>query len=292
MIAESTPFGGLNDVTSEMKQYNALDAWNRWFSKVLDLIDRFDIGMWSYINCDWDALPMWKGAGFGQTELSRNSEVMQKWQEFVVNGSPNRTFLMSGSLRTCGTGNNSSNSAVPNPTSSSSNIGQQSNDSAVATVNTGDVVKQNQKKRPDGFLDTKGHDPQLSGSNNPPFTTGKQSINEDRPSSSKPQDQKFGKKPNPADLAKESNAGDSFGGKVLFVFIVIVGLIYCAHYQGQRESSLERRNSSTSTFKVRGIGRSGYSYINGNDDDSLSYMSSSVSSASRDKNSMASVIHV
>ena len=58
MIAESTPFGGIDKVA---KKHNipSNEVWRVWFQKVLDLIDEFDIGMWSYINCNWEAQPMW-----------------------------------------------------------------------------------------------------------------------------------------------------------------------------------------------------------------------------------------
>lgn len=83
MIAESTPFGGITN------------SWNDWFGPVLDLIDRYDIDMWSYINCDWESQPMWHSIGFGETRLSTSAEIMAKWNTLVVNG--NR-FLGAGSL--------------------------------------------------------------------------------------------------------------------------------------------------------------------------------------------------
>jgi hypothetical protein len=45
MIAESTPFGGIP---------SRIDPWEAWFRPVLDLIQEHKIGMWSYINCDWE----------------------------------------------------------------------------------------------------------------------------------------------------------------------------------------------------------------------------------------------
>jgi hypothetical protein len=90
MIAESTPFGGIM-------------TWDRWFQPTLDLIDEYDIGMWCYINCDWESQPMWHHVGFGETRLSTNNEVMHKWNESVLNN-PKRHFLMAGSLLDCGRG--------------------------------------------------------------------------------------------------------------------------------------------------------------------------------------------
>jgi hypothetical protein len=45
MIAESAPFGGIPSRS---------DPWEAWFRPVLDLIDEHDVGLWSYIHCDWE----------------------------------------------------------------------------------------------------------------------------------------------------------------------------------------------------------------------------------------------
>ena len=54
MIAESTPFGGIEDPASSDW------TWDAWFGEVLSYIERHDIRYWSYINADWDSQPMWK----------------------------------------------------------------------------------------------------------------------------------------------------------------------------------------------------------------------------------------
>lgn len=62
MIAESTPFGGIVNGSGGAGGNEAGyrgDSWTRWFIPVLGIIEKYDIRMWSYINCDWDALPMW-----------------------------------------------------------------------------------------------------------------------------------------------------------------------------------------------------------------------------------------
>ncbi|KAL7530978.1 hypothetical protein ACHAWF_003586 [Thalassiosira exigua] len=110
IIAESTPFGGieLKQASNESKLFLSnheydKDDWDRWFGNVIDIINRYDISMWCYINCDWEQQPMWHGVGFGQTLLSSNSHVMSQWHDLVVkNGIPGRTFLASGSLEQCG----------------------------------------------------------------------------------------------------------------------------------------------------------------------------------------------
>lgn len=75
MIAESTPFGGIDQLS---------DPWNDWFDPVIQLISEFDIAMWSYINSDWESQPMWHGVGFGDTRLSSNATVMQLWKRHVL----------------------------------------------------------------------------------------------------------------------------------------------------------------------------------------------------------------
>lgn len=90
MIAESSPFDG---VTTE-------NSWNDWFQEVLDVIERYDVSMWSYINCDWDSQPMWHDVGFGDSRISTNHVVLENWRTNVLrHGS---RFLLEGSLADCG----------------------------------------------------------------------------------------------------------------------------------------------------------------------------------------------
>jgi len=98
MIAESTPFGGIDLDAKLVEEFDLDDAWDRWFQPTLDLIDKYDIGMWSYINCDWESQPMWHNIGFGETRLSTNKLVMKKWRSLILRGGSGRTFLMAGSL--------------------------------------------------------------------------------------------------------------------------------------------------------------------------------------------------
>jgi hypothetical protein len=98
MIAESTPFGGMNVTKSSVaRKYieddrNNNDIWNLWFQKTIDLIDEYDISMWSYINCDWGSQPMWKDIGFGDTRLSSSDVVMSHWWDQVLTN--NSRFLL------------------------------------------------------------------------------------------------------------------------------------------------------------------------------------------------------
>lgn len=99
MIAESTPFGGIELDSDITQPYDLEDPWERWFQPILDLIDEYDIAMWSYINCDWESQPMWHNVGFGDTRLSTSHAVMQQWHHKVLNG--DRPFLGAGSLLEC-----------------------------------------------------------------------------------------------------------------------------------------------------------------------------------------------
>ena len=65
--------------------------WSLWFEPVLELIETYDIQMWSYIDCDWDAQPMWHHVGFGDSRLVTSSDVMRKWHKYVLN---NPRFIM------------------------------------------------------------------------------------------------------------------------------------------------------------------------------------------------------
>lgn len=90
MIAESAPFGGMNATESRIAKHYTTDEndvstiWELWFQKTIDLIEEFDISMWSYINCDWDSQPMWNNVGFGDTRLSSSDFVMNQWWEHVL----------------------------------------------------------------------------------------------------------------------------------------------------------------------------------------------------------------
>lgn len=111
MIAESTPFGGIELKQTSKETINFVgkpeydhDDWDRWYGKVIDVINKYDVSMWSYINCNWENEPMWHNVGFGETRLSTNDHVMSQWFQLVAkNGVANRRFLFDGSLENCGT---------------------------------------------------------------------------------------------------------------------------------------------------------------------------------------------
>ena len=103
MIAESTPFGGMNVTSSNIaRKYisddgSGYDIWNLWFQKTIDLIDEYDISMWSYINCDWDSQPMWRDIGFGDTRLSSSDDVMKHWWDQVLSNDTRFLLRLQGS---------------------------------------------------------------------------------------------------------------------------------------------------------------------------------------------------
>lgn len=109
MIAESTPFGGIHNnshVPASMKRDEDASSsssinpiWDAWFEPTLQLIRDYDIAMWSYINCNWDVQPFWKGIGFGDTRLSIDRTLMDRWHDHVVSS---RRFVRATDDKLCG----------------------------------------------------------------------------------------------------------------------------------------------------------------------------------------------
>lgn len=75
MIAESTPLGlGVNpDITAD-------NVWERWFTPVMEFIVLHNVRLWSYINADWDAQPMWAGEGWGDSRVQQSSALAAQWR--------------------------------------------------------------------------------------------------------------------------------------------------------------------------------------------------------------------
>jgi hypothetical protein len=48
------------------------------------LVEQYNIHMWSYIYCNWNVLPMWHTAGFGDSRLTQNHTVAELWNRHVV----------------------------------------------------------------------------------------------------------------------------------------------------------------------------------------------------------------
>ena len=78
-------------------------SWNRWFLPVLAFIDKFDIRMWCYINCDWDSFPMWQknhapGIYWGDTRIEIYASLRKKWESLVLD-TPRFNWIRDGKVR-------------------------------------------------------------------------------------------------------------------------------------------------------------------------------------------------
>jgi hypothetical protein len=94
MIAESTPFGGiLDDPVEDPDAVNEAgykgSTWNSWFIPIIEFIEKHDVKMWNYINCDWDSQAMWQrerapGVHWGDTRIEMFPGVKEKWHHDVL----------------------------------------------------------------------------------------------------------------------------------------------------------------------------------------------------------------
>lgn len=80
-IAESTP-------KSNLSAGNGRLLWMLWYEPFLKHIETNSdvIGAISYINCNWNEQPMWKGQGWGDSRIQVNEEITAKWLEVLNNG--------------------------------------------------------------------------------------------------------------------------------------------------------------------------------------------------------------
>lgn len=76
MIAESTPFGGIHG--------DGAEVWESWFSPVLEFVRTEDVRFWSYIDCDWEAFPMWVGQGWGDSRVQAHAVTASRWATDVI----------------------------------------------------------------------------------------------------------------------------------------------------------------------------------------------------------------
>lgn len=70
MIAESSPF----------KQYSTSEKL-RWIRGLFKYINDYDVRFLSYINVDWDALPMFKDMKWGDARLQQSNVLMKEWRK-------------------------------------------------------------------------------------------------------------------------------------------------------------------------------------------------------------------
>ena len=75
MIAEATPCG----IGVTYGEY----ALEEWYEPFFEFIDTQDVRAVSYINCDWEALPMWEGQGWRDSRVEANPIVKKRWLEEV-----------------------------------------------------------------------------------------------------------------------------------------------------------------------------------------------------------------
>lgn len=73
MMAEATPYGFV------LSQSNT--AWKQWFIPCLKYISKKNVGMFSYINVNWDVLSMWQGQGWGDTRVQADKDIMAQWMQ-------------------------------------------------------------------------------------------------------------------------------------------------------------------------------------------------------------------
>jgi hypothetical protein len=71
MIAEAAPFGIDVRYTKEVLK--------KWYGPFFKFIQDNGVKAISYINCDWESLPMWKGQGWKDSRVQINPDVKQSW---------------------------------------------------------------------------------------------------------------------------------------------------------------------------------------------------------------------
>lgn len=76
-IAESTPRGHFLD------KEGGEQLWKEWYEPFFCHMEQNSdvIRAFSYINCDWDAQPMWKGQNWGNSRIETNAYIKKKWQK-------------------------------------------------------------------------------------------------------------------------------------------------------------------------------------------------------------------
>lgn len=75
MIAEATPQG----IGIRYGDY----ALEKWYEPFFEFIDTHDVKAVSYINCEWDVLPLWKGQGWKDSRVQANPVIKERWLKEV-----------------------------------------------------------------------------------------------------------------------------------------------------------------------------------------------------------------
>jgi len=77
MIAEATPLG-IGTIAGEK-------SWNVWFKPFFQYINDHDVPIVSYINSEWETMPMFKGQGWGDARIQANDVVKERWLKELKN---------------------------------------------------------------------------------------------------------------------------------------------------------------------------------------------------------------
>jgi hypothetical protein len=84
MIAEAAPWKMPTNVDGR--------AWKNWFVPMLDYVRRHDVRAITYINCDWDQIPLFESMGWGDTRVQSNAGVLAEWKRETAKD----TYLKAG----------------------------------------------------------------------------------------------------------------------------------------------------------------------------------------------------
>jgi hypothetical protein len=75
MAAETTPYG--SGVT------HGKVSWNLWFRNFFKFVEEDNVKAISYINSNWEEMPMWAGQGWGNARIQDNDFMLAAWREEI-----------------------------------------------------------------------------------------------------------------------------------------------------------------------------------------------------------------
>ncbi len=76
MIAEASP-------NSEIP-LDGKKRWQRWYKALFAFAREYDVRAISYINCEWDKFPMWKGQNWGDSRVENDPFLKQSWLDEIA----------------------------------------------------------------------------------------------------------------------------------------------------------------------------------------------------------------
>jgi hypothetical protein len=75
MTAESTPQGsGTN---------HGKASWNLWFRDFFKYAADNNVKAISYINSNWEEMPMWQGQGWGECAVENDEFILSSWKDEI-----------------------------------------------------------------------------------------------------------------------------------------------------------------------------------------------------------------